>query len=592
MKATRRAAAAILSAILAACGSDGPTVPAGTTMSLDGGDGQTIAIGATLSSPLTVLVADAVGAPLRSLSVTWTVASGGGTVTASGPTGSDGIASATYRSGTTSGPKSISASLEGASGSPVTYRLTVLPGAAKRLTKASGDLQAGGPGAPLALPLKVQVVDTFGNGVTGTAVAWAVTSGGGSVSPSTSVSDSTGLAATVYTASSTIGAATVTAAAATLLGSPITFSVTTTIGATLVGEIPVPANYGQHDQFIRGGLAFLSSWDTGLQIYDVGGGTLGGSPSDPRFVSRIVTSGGEVHNAWWYWAPTGEKRYVFVGQEGPGSLGSSSSGDIHVVDITTIGSPTEVAHYHMAGAGTHNFWVDEINQVLYAAFYNGGIVALDVSGVLTGDLATREIARIRPGGTGTYTWGVMLYGGSLYAIDVLSGFWQLKLVGSAFQVLGGGNNVPDRYGSDMWVAGGYGYTGTLGSRVGNIGNVVKTWRLNATGAPVLADSIVTPDVSYISDVEVSPDGRMLMFSTQFGQAAGIYFYSLVGNPGHPAFISRYLVTANGQNGIHTATFAQLGGRLYVFAAKYPNSNGGTDPKAPSMIVLDVTAIAP
>jgi hypothetical protein len=53
-------------------------------------------------------------------------------------------------------------------------------------------------------------------------------------------------------------------------------------------------------------------------------------------------------------------------------------------------------------------------------------VALDVSGTLAGSLASREIARFRPGGAGqTYVWGVTLQNGYLYAIDMLTGLWQL-----------------------------------------------------------------------------------------------------------------------------------------------------------------------
>ncbi len=209
-----------------------------------------------------------------------------------------------------------------------------------------------------------------------------------------------------------------------------------TSGVTLVATVPVPANYGQHDEFVRAGLAFLCSWNTGLQIYDVGDGRAGGSPQNPQFISRVVTAGGEVHNAWWYWAPDGQKRYVFVGQEGPGAIGSSSSGDIHVVDVSNLSAPVEVASFHMAGAGTHNFWVDETNQILYAAYYNGGVVALDISGTLSGDLSSRVISQIQPGGPAdTYVWGVMLSNGSLYASDMLSGFWQLALVKDTLRVL-------------------------------------------------------------------------------------------------------------------------------------------------------------
>ena len=198
----------------------------------------------------------------------------------------------------------------------------------------------------------------------------------------------------------------------------------------LVDSIAMPANYGIHDTFVRDGLLFVENWNSGLWIYDVGGGGKGGSPDSAVFISSIVTQGGEVHNAWWFHNPvTNEKRYVFIGQEGPDVIGQSSQGDIHVVDVSDLSAPVEVASFHLgANEGPHNFWMDEQRQVLYAAYYNGGVVALDVSGTLSGDLGSREIAEIQPGGNGnTYVWGVMLYGGSLYASDMVSGFWQLKV---------------------------------------------------------------------------------------------------------------------------------------------------------------------
>ncbi len=240
-------------------------------------------------------------------------------------------------------------------------------------------------------------------------------------------------------------------------------------GVVLVASVPIPANYGIHDTFIRDGLAFVCAWNTGVMIFDVGNGIAGGSPANPKLISTYATVGGQAHNAWWFWNPhTSEKKYLFVGQEGPASGLSSSSGDIHVVDVSDLAHPSEVASFHLDGAGTHNFWMDEDAQILYAAYYNQGVIALDVSGTLLGDLSTRLIDSIRPGGVGsTYTWGVQLQG-SLYAVDMLSGFWQLHLAGGKFSVLGGGNNVPERYGSDLAVGtNGFAYTGTWGTRAGN-----------------------------------------------------------------------------------------------------------------------------
>jgi hypothetical protein len=215
----------------------------------------------------------------------------------------------------------------------------------------------------------------------------------------------------------------------------LVYDITDPSDIVLRTTVPVPPNYGIHDTFVRDGVAFVFAWNTGVIIYDVGGGGAGGSPASPIEISRLVTatdgvSGGPaVHNGWWFHNPvTGERRYLFIGQEGAGIVGSASSGDLHVVDVADLAHPLEVATFHLAGAGTHNFWMDEERQILYLAYYNGGVVALDVSGTLTGDLSSRLISQIRPGGAGnTYTWGVQLAGGSLYAIDMLSGLWQLSV---------------------------------------------------------------------------------------------------------------------------------------------------------------------
>jgi hypothetical protein len=197
--------------------------------------------------------------------------------------------------------------------------------------------------------------------------------------------------------------------------------------------VPVPEFYGIHDTYVRDGLAFTFVWDRGFIIYDVGNGIRGGSPSSPVEVSRLITASNNagspaVHNGWWFHNPvTSERRYLFIGQEGPAVIGSSSSGDIHVVDVSDLANPREVAFFHLNGAGTHNFWMDEARQVLYAAYYNAGVVALDVSGTLSGNLSNRLLSQIRPGGSQTFTWGVQLAAnGSLYAIDMVTGLWQLR----------------------------------------------------------------------------------------------------------------------------------------------------------------------
>ena len=61
-----------------------------------------------------------------------------------------------------------------------------------------------------------------------------------------------------------------------------------------------------------------------------------------------------------------------------------------------------------------------------APFLYGLTIALLLLLLLMG--VAQGLDRIEPGGAGnTYTWGVMLANGSLYASDMLSGLWQIAV---------------------------------------------------------------------------------------------------------------------------------------------------------------------
>ena len=192
-----------------------------------------------------------------------------------------------------------------------------------------------------------------------------------------------------------------------------------------------------HDVHVRDGILITAEWNDGVAAYDIGGGGKGGTPSAPVFLGRFLTQGGSVHNVFWQRDSVSGAKYMFVGEEGPGAIGASSVGDVHVVDVTSWSAMREVGFFRVASAGTHNFWVDEARGVLYAAYYNAGVRALDVRGDLgacsaaakdaTGrcDLALsgRELARGLT--SGSYVWGVDGAGGSVLASDMLRGVWRL-----------------------------------------------------------------------------------------------------------------------------------------------------------------------
>lgn len=570
-----------------ACGDTGgsgpdPNLPKGPRLTITGGNNQVDTVGQTLTAPLAVVLKDTLDQPMAGETVEWSVVTGGGSVTTSSVTGADGQATAVYTLGQLVTPNSVRA-FSAAAVTPVFFTENSIHDVPTQLLKHAGDSQYADIGVATLTQYAVKVIDQFGNGVPEVTVQWSAAAGNGTVTPASSVSDTAGIARARHTLEVT-GPNQVTATFVGAVTPPVMFLSQGVLPAVLVAEVPVPPNYGAHDTFVRDGIAFHCAWNTGVLIIDVGNGMRGGSPGNPVEISRLITAdhgvpgGAAVHNAWWFHNPvTNEKRYLFIGQEGIGISGSNSSGDIHIVDVSNLAAPVEVGYYTMPGAGTHNFWMDEANQILYAAFYNGGVVALDVSGTLQGNIANREIARLQPGGAGnTSTWGVQLYNGSLYASDMLSGFFQLKHAGLTLSVVGGGNNIvsSEGFGTDLWVANGYAYTGFSGGTR----TKVLIWQLSATGAPVLVGTIPAPSGSFnLSDIEVSPSGKLLMFSTEGSQNEGYYFYNLA-DPANPKFISRYLVST----GLHTATFSSINGRLYAFGAK--------DPVNPSMLILDVTTL--
>ncbi len=201
---------------------------------------QTATAGTSVASPPRVKVVDAFGNAVSGAAVTFTVLSGGGTIAPAGPavvlTDNSGIAALTsWTLGGPVGTNSVSATISGVTGSPVTFTATGTVGAAASIAAVSTVTQSATAGSAVSAPPSVKVSDANGNGVAGRVVTFSVSSGGGTTAPSSPASvttDATGVASLPsWTLGAAAGVNTVSATAAGLTGSPVTFTANGVVGA-------------------------------------------------------------------------------------------------------------------------------------------------------------------------------------------------------------------------------------------------------------------------------------------------------------------------------------------------------------------------
>ncbi len=221
-----------------------------------------------------------------------------------------------------------------------------------------------------------------------------------------------------------------------------------------VGEYNHP-NSRIHDVIVHNGIAYSSEWNSGVVVVDVGNGGWGGSPENPVFITNYVTPGGATHTVWPYHQestgrlllfvtdeimnrpgkslPGGFDRFQYDPETGEGGRPPATSGYVHILDATNLENIHKIARFRVPEHGTHNPWVE--NDILYQAYFEGGVRVVDVSGELMGDLYSqgREIAAFKtndPEGwipNAPFVWSVTPYKGYIFASDGHSGLWALKL---------------------------------------------------------------------------------------------------------------------------------------------------------------------
>lgn len=208
-------------------------------------------------------------------------------------------------------------------------------------------------------------------------------------------------------------------------------------------ELETPG-HSIHDVWIQDGIAYSSNWGDGVVAVDIGSNTsadmpgAGGSPENPVTLGSYKYPSGWNHAAFPFKSKSTGDFYIAAGDEAfPYGLNfdgpNRAAGWVHFVKMNGWDQPEEVARYQVPEAGSHNYWIED--DILYAAFYNGGLRIVDLSGELMGDLYQqgREIGLFLPTDkdaaipNSPFTWGPMPYKGLIYLSDWNSGIWAVRV---------------------------------------------------------------------------------------------------------------------------------------------------------------------
>jgi len=207
-----------------------------------------------------------------------------------------------------------------------------------------------------------------------------------------------------------------------------------------------------HDIDVRDGIAYLSYWNDGLVVLDIGNGSHGGTPSSPKLVTQykydlddlyrdVAQTAGAgfirgTHTAWRH------KNYVFIADEvfplrgvtgATGVAAERAYGRLQVIDVSDMKNPKSVAWYEPEFGGVHNVWV--AGDTLYMGAYEAGFRAFDISGELRGDLRAqnREIAHLHTASDVGHVTnaprvrGVIYRDGLAYINDNHNGLWVVRI---------------------------------------------------------------------------------------------------------------------------------------------------------------------
>jgi adhesin/invasin len=256
-----------------------------TTLAINGGNLQSATVNTAVPVDPSAIVTDRAGNPVAGISVTFSATASNGVVVPATAliTNAAGVAQVTsWTLGAVAKPDTLFATSGALSGSPLRFTATAISGSASAIALSGGNAQTDTISATL-LEYSILITDNVGNPVSGIPVAWAVTGGGGTITP-TSNTNASGIAVATRVLGTTPGAAAATASVGGLTGSPVQFTAT-----TLVGNAASIAVFGGNAQSAT--VATNVATAPSVRVTDRVGNSFAG-----RAVTFAVTGGGGAVN--------------------------------------------------------------------------------------------------------------------------------------------------------------------------------------------------------------------------------------------------------------------------------------------------------
>ncbi|HEV8124354.1 MAG TPA: kelch repeat-containing protein [Gemmatimonadales bacterium] len=295
--------------LVASC-TDTSNAPSGrglpVSFSVFSGNGQNGTVGQELPQPIKVLATDVNNQPIANQVVNFVVTAGGGSVFAgTALTNVNGIAAEVWRLGTVAGSvQTVEVRAVASDGTKQVFGVftaNALAGAPDTIVINGGDNQSAPVNAAVAIDPSVRLADQYGNPVPGHSVTFLVLSGGGGITGSPALSNSSGIATVgSWSMGPTAGTNTLRATAAGLPSTPVVFTATgQAVSTPQLAITTQPAVNGQSGVVLNPQPVLQLQDNQGQPLHQAnvavtasinsGGGTLGGTVTVNTDINGVVT---------------------------------------------------------------------------------------------------------------------------------------------------------------------------------------------------------------------------------------------------------------------------------------------------------------